>query len=278
MTMREYTVRFYRTALGRRGASIRAALRDLVARHGQHLPEVDIGNDRYQMRDLTLVGTVWKGVFALLRNDAPNVVDGTSAERPLELNDGDRLVEKCHFLYRTRDNLLVWQFVKGVGAMTIVQRYLSELTGDLVALPQIMNEEELARIMNGDLKEIQFSYARPAAVQERSPGWSHHAFDMMESIGSATAKFMLRAPRAGALAQRAKAAVRELVRGNGVDKVRVYMTDDTEPIDLFMAPLKGSMRVELLGRYPIAAQVYTGLENAYDQHRGSIPAWVPQAE
>ena len=94
---------------------------------------------------------------------------------------------------------------------------------------------------------------------------------MMSGVDAAHAKFTLRAPRGGSLADRTKQMVREMIPALGVSKVRVKLTEDKELIELFMAPLKDEIRVEMIGRYPIPLDVFEALEQAYDRCRDDIP-------
>ena len=94
---------------------------------------------------------------------------------------------------------------------------------------------------------------------------------MMAGIDAAHAKFTLRAPRNGGLADQAKQMVRQILGTPGTGKVRIKLADDKEPIELFMAPLKDSLKVEMIGRYPLAVHVFEGLEEAFNRQRGSIP-------
>lgn len=270
MTIKYYKVYFARTAVGEDGASLSPGLNALVDQYGQNLPGIEIGNERFQVRDLTLVGSVWKGTFAKLRDDAPNIVSATNQEHELTLDDGDHVIEKCHFLFRLRENLVVWQTNRSAGGLSRFQEYLGRVLGTLVTLPQVMNEGELNRVMAGQLYEVDFAYDRPAHLAGNAPVWNQNAFNMMDRVDAAHAKFLLRAPRKGGLAESAKQMVRQLVHANGTEKIRVRLTDETEPIELFMAPLKGRIQVEMMGRYPAANDVFQALEGAYDLNRENI--------
>ena len=52
--------------------------------------------------------------------------------------------------------------------------------------------------------------------------------------------------------------------------VRVRLTDDADPIDLFSAPLRDRITVQQQGRYPAAADVFRELESAYERNRSAI--------
>jgi hypothetical protein len=126
-----------------------------------------LSGEKYQMRDLQHVGAVLKGSFVKLRDDAPHVVAADDQEHELDLEEGDHLIEKCHFLLREIGNVLVWQANRSSGGLTRAQDYLSSLFDELVALPMVMNDAELDQVLNGNLYELDFAYDRPAAM---SPG------------------------------------------------------------------------------------------------------------
>ena len=64
--------------------------------------------------------------------------------------------------------------------------------------------------------------------------------------------------------------IRRALGLSGVEKVRVRLTDDADPIDLFSAPLRDRITVQQQGRYPAAADVFRELECAYDRNRSAI--------
>ena len=272
--MSTYKIYFAHTSFGRAGRhTIAQALHDAHAQSGPHLPAVDLGGgEAFQVRDLQRTGTVWTGVFAKLRHDAPHIINVSNEEREIAMDDGDRIVDKLHFLYRERPDVLVWQVVRQAGGLSRMQQYLSRVFDDYVALTQVMNHAELQRVLDGRLYELSFGYARPQQLAQGAPQWTQNTFDMMANVDAAQAKFMLRAPRGGSLAETAKRMVRQLVDGVGVEKVRVRLTDEHDPIELFMAPLRGSISVQLVGRYPVPAEVYQALEEAYAEHKDDIPA------
>lgn len=271
MAFKNFKVYFARTSVGTKGISLTPLLRSAVDKHGPNLPVITVSNELFQFRDLQRVGTVWSGTFGKLRDDAPNIVAANGNEKELDLEEGDHLLEKCHFLYRERENLFIWQANRTAGGFSRVQAYLSELFEMMVALPQIMNDAELEKVLAGQLYEIDFSYDRPMVLPGNSPIWNQAAFEIMDRVDAAHAKFSLRAPRKGGLAEAAKNMVRQLMHAPGTEKVRVRLTDESEPYELFMAPLKDTIRVELQGRYPRAHDVFQELETAYDRQRAYIP-------
>lgn len=271
MAFKTFKVFFARTAIGRDGVVLFSRLLAAIQEHGANLPVRDLSGEKYQVRDLQQVGTVLKGTFVKLRDDAPHVVAADDQEHELDLEEGDHLIEKCHFLLRERGNVLVWQANRSAGGLTRAQDYLSSLFDELVTLPMVMNDAEIDQVLNGNLYELDFAYDRPAAIPGQAPRWNQNVFDMMAGVDAAHAKFTLRAPRNGSLSEQVKQMVREVVGAPGAGKVRVKLTEDMELVELFMAPLKDSIRVEMFGRYPATATVYQELEEAFDRQRDFIP-------
>ena len=271
MSFKVFTVFFARTSVGPDGVALSPHLTASMQEHGANLPVLDLSGDKFQMRDLRKVGAVLKGTFVKLRDDAPHVLAANNQERERDLDDGDHLIEKCHFLLRERGNVVIWQANRSAGGLTRAQEYLSALLDQVVALPLVMNDAEIDQVLNGNLYELDFAYDRPAAIPGQAPSWNQNAFDMMAGVDAAHAKFTLRAPRNGSLSDRVKQMVREVVGAPGTGKVRVKLTEDKELVELFMAPLKDSIRVEMFGRYPAAASVYQELEEAFDRQREFIP-------
>lgn len=272
MGFKNYKVYFSRTAMGEEGAPITDLFKAGLDEYGPHWPIETLGGESFQMRDIERTGRVWRGTFVKLRDDAPHIVSAKNRERELELEVGDRIIEKCHFIYRELRNILIWQTNRTAGGLSRAQEYLSAIAeSTFVALPQVMNAAELERVLAGQIYELDFAYDRPVQLQNDAPKWNQNAFDMMSKVDAAHAKFTLRAPRKGGLAETAKAMVRQLIPAIGIEKIRVRLTDESEPIELFMAPLKDTIRVELVGRYPAAKAVYEGLEEAFVRQSAFIP-------
>jgi hypothetical protein len=270
MASKKFKVHFTTTTLGNQAQSIDTALANAVQMYGANLPAKNLDGDEFQFRELVKVGSVWTGVFARLRIDAPHIVDASDREREIDLEAGDRIVDKCHFIYRAASNILIWQVNKTAGGLSKAQAYLSQIFQNYVDLPQIMNEDDIDRVLAGQLYEVTFGYARPESLTEKAPTWNQNAFNMMSDVHAAQAKFMLRAPRGGGLAKSAKQMVKELLGGDGIGKIRVRLTDESDPIELFMAPLHDSVQIAMLGQYPNAREIYVALEAAFDRQKNKI--------
>jgi len=267
---RTYQVRFGRPAIGKNGEPLTSALTALHTQHGAHLPARDLSGDRYQVRDLAKVGRVWKGIFGKLRNDAPHLVNSEDEEKELALEVGDRLLEKCHFLYREISNLLVWQLNRSSGGISRFEEYLGHLLETTALVPVVMNTGQIDEVLNRRVYEISYGYDRPPTRDKLSPIWNQREFDTMKHINAGHGKFEFRANRGDSLGNEVKAMIREALYLNGVKKVRVRLTDDADPIELFSAPLKDKIEVPMWGMYPVTADVFQELETAYHRNRSAI--------
>lgn len=250
---------------------MKEALLEAHQAHGDSFPVVVLSGEKYQIRNLRQVGRVWKGSFAHLRDDAPHVASPAGVERELALDEDEHVIEKCFFLYREQSNVLVWQVNRQAGGLSRFAQYLSQVFDEVVTLPMVMNEAEMERVLNGDVYQVDFAYDRPQSLTNGVPQWNQNAFDMMSRVDAAHAKFSLRAARRGSLLATVKTMLRELIPTDGVAKLRVKLTDETDPIELFMAPLKDTIRVALYGRYPRSSDVYAELESAFTRNTASIP-------
>lgn len=277
MAVKNYSVHFAQPSTGQGRPPFCDLLQLAFDAHGQHLPAIVIEGERFQVRSLELVGTVWKAAFARLRNDAPNYVNVANEEQELQLEEGASVIEKCFFLYRSQSNVLVWQYQKTAGGLGKAQVYLSTVFGQVISLPQLMNNEELEKILAHNVYELDFAYARPPALPADISQWSRRAFDIMGDVHAAFAKFTLRAERGGSLGNAAKAVVRTMIGGGEFKKVKVRLTSDTDAVKLFLAPIRDEFTIEVPGRYAPSALVFQGLEQAYDRQQHLIPIAAAQA-
>jgi hypothetical protein len=270
---KSYRVEFTKTIVGvdPSATTLQLHLKRLLILHGAHLPEITLEQDQYQIRDLVKVGGVWQGVFARLKVDGPNIVDSKSNERQIVTNAGDRFLDKCHFLYREAKDIFVWQSNRSTASLLKVQNYLSAVLKAVVQMPLIIDIAATKRMLDDNIHELEFSYAKRKNSPNGYTGWNQAAFDLMKSVNAGQGVFVLRANLKGHLSKAAKSLALSLLGQSGVKKVRVRLTDETNPIDLFSSTLKEEINVNLPGSYPDALEVFQALEAAYDRRRADIP-------
>lgn len=269
--MKNYKVSFHRTAFGERGEPLFGVLSGLLHHIGPDLPKLPVDTGEYQIRGLTRVGNVIQGTFAALRDDAPHVLglDGQEREIDLDVESGERLIDKCHFQLRQRTDVLVWQINRAAGSIGKAEQYLSQLTERMVTLPVVVDAARLEAIMQGDVYEFEVAYDRPP-MDDRQPRWNQAAFNLMNDAHAAHARFRFRADRGSVLGNTVKDLARRVAGGVGTT-IKVRLTDEPDLIELTMAPVRDAIRVELVGAYPRAFDVFEGLEAAYDRQRDKIP-------
>lgn len=270
MVQKTIQVWFAKTLVGEDAAPLAQHLEQLLAAHGRHLPPIEVGQDRLQIRALEKVGTVWKGCFAKLKHEAPHVVNGQDEELELQIEDGASIIEKCMFLYREQSNLLIWHNNISVGGLNRAADYFSQLLRLVVMFPTVQDTAQMERMMAQDIYEVEFDYAKPPAVPQGVDQWSQRYFDIMNSTGAARGHFVLRAARHGTLAQEAKRGILRAVQSPEFRKIKVKLAPGDDPIKLYQAPIRDEFTIELFGRYPNPDDVYRGLENAYDRQRAAI--------
>ena len=145
----------------------------------------------------------------------------------------------------------------------------------MVLVPPLTNEGTIEQILSRSIYEISYSFDRPPQMDARAPKWSQDQFNTMKQIDAGHGKFEFRADRGDHLSAKVKAMARQALGLPGVEKVRIRLTDESDPIELFAAPLKDKILVEQLGRYPSAADVFTELEDAYERNRAALASDQP---
>lgn len=278
---KSYSVRFANTNIGADPADqeqLRDILGRLVTQHGQadgpshHLPAIEMEGEHFQVRSLTRIGRFWRGSFARLRDEAPHVIGATNVEREIDLEVGDRILEKTYFLYYEDTDVLVFQMSRNVGYLTRFAHYWSRLLGGTyVDLPPIIDALRLQEILDSGIREINFTYSRAAGDQAGGPRWTQRAMDMLRPVHGAMGKFTLRAPRGGILGGTISDLVRWAAHGGEVQKAKVLLQDEKDPIDLFLDPVKVRIDVRMNGSYPDERSAIEQLGEAYAEQAHRFP-------
>ncbi|WP_374658739.1 DUF6731 family protein [Inhella sp.] len=281
MPTKSYAVRFANSNIGAnldQTQQLRDVLNEVVARRGRaeqrghHLSAVPMEGEHFQVRNLVQVGRCWRGAFARLRDEAPHVIGLTDVEREIDLEDGERVLEKTFFLYYEDTDILVFQMSRNVGYLTRFALYWSRLLeGIYVDFPPAVNASRLEEILHSGIREVNFTYARTPGEQVDGPRWTQRAMDMLRPVHGAVGKFTLRAPRGEILGGHIGDLVRWASRGGDVRRAKVLLQDEQDPIDLFVEPIKVRIDVELNGRYPDERSAVEQLGEAYAAQAAHLP-------
>lgn len=279
MAIKSFRVRFYEGLVAGGGTDVAAILLGL---HGQGAPypHLQDGTIAYEMRDLVSLngGRVFKGVLAVLRDDAPNIRDATGAEREIALAPDEHVIEKNHFLYYSDRRLLVWQ-VNGRGShISRMEKYLGFISDETVSLSDVIQPNALRRLNEGTVKRLKLRVATPRnAAEVDANNWEASTFEMMNGIGATSITVEVNAGRGRKkLDDQVMGVIHRLLNREDTRAVQVTMTGEQEPIDLFADCITAMISVPMLGLYPVAHDIFAALEAAKQQQQASLDEYFGQ--
>lgn len=277
MAEKSYRVFFYTTAIGNKGSTLREGLDQLkgsMTPNG-HLTHQPFDDHIFQLRDLAYDNSKggWRGVFGRLRADAPNVITADDMENALPLSPTDLLIEKSHFLYKPKENLLIWQSNIDVGAINRFALYLSNVLNDQVWLNLIVDVPNLQKVMNGIVKYYEIKVATPKSPLEKVPSYSQAMFDLMSDVGGSTIKYRVSAGR-DSLDEKVKRTIKNLMDEPTTESLKVGLDGELDPVDLFTDKISAKITVTLNGHYPKPADIYNSLDYAYHQNRDQLSKFI----
>lgn len=282
--MKSFGVRFYcgsfiDVALGRKVSTI---LNDLHTDYlaGTPYPHFPDGGVSYELRDFESVnnGAVFKGVLAVLRDDAPNIREATGAERAIALAQDEHVIEKNHFLYFSDRELLIWQ-VNGRGShISRLEKYLGYVANAAISLGDVIQPEALQRLNGGIVKRFKLRVAAARNADAVDPNnWEAGTFDLMNGIGATTISVEVATRRrAMGLAEDVKNVIHRLVNRGDTRALYVQLAGETDPIDLFADCIKARITVPMVGLYPVARDIFAALAVAKDNQQVALDAYFGQ--
>jgi hypothetical protein len=284
MEQKGYNIRFYQgTAYDSNGKSHKVS--DILTKLVNHVQANQVpapvasGDNEFEVRDISESGGFFSGVLAVLRPDAPHIRDSAGGERPIPLNDGDRLMEKNHFIYYAENELLAWQ-VNGRGShVSRLEKYLTAFSGLTVTLDDMLKIDAWQRLSNGIISRVEFRLAQPrnpALID--SANWESAAFEMMSGSDATTVSVSVSTKRKNrGLSAKMKEAVRRLMDGDTTRKLKVKLREIDDPVDLLTECLRTRITVDMDGLYPkdsrqVFAEMATAkreLQPEFDRHFGA---------
>lgn len=286
MSTKTYKVRFFApTILTPTGARFETSFFDLVmAEHdrqsaGEPRRITSIGGGEFiELRDL-YVGhnrTWLKGVVAFLRNDAPHKRTAVGDEVEFDLQEGDSVLEKNHFILYKSNGLLVWQVNQTANHQSRLRDLVADYTGQegILQIADVLTREAVDLLNSGDLRrfDLQILCPNDGAMDANDFG---AGLDSMAS--QAPGAMMGLSFSAGRRAEGLPDAFKQKLdywRRNryalNVKRLVVKLEDYDEPIDLFAETVKDKVTVEMRGRYPLSADIFGALNEAMDRQRGHI--------
>lgn len=273
MANKSFRVRFYAGVTEQGETPVNEIFSGLCQNAGLQ-PHLRDGTVAYELRDLVPLngGKVFRGVLAVLRDDAPNIRDAGGAERPIALAEDEHIIEKNHFLYYSEKQLLAWQ-VNGRGShISRMEKYLSHVSQATVGLADVVQPNALRRLQGGTVKRLKVRIAASKNAAAVNPhDWEASTFDLMNGIGASTITVEVSAGRTlGKLGDRVGTIVHRLIERDDTRAVQVTMTGEQEPIDLFADCITDMITVPMIGVYPVAEDIFAELEKAKQRNQAAL--------
>lgn len=277
--MKSYGVRFYK---GRVGADGNAGLvsqillaQSQAAVDGAPMPQHHDGSCKYEIRDFVSLngGASFKGVLAVLRDDAPHIRGADGAERSIPLDENEHVIEKNHFLFFRANELLVWQVNGRASHISRFEQYLTMLAApETVSFDDVINRSSLERLEQGVVKRLKVRLAKPKNAAVIDPeNWEHGAFEMLNGVDGTTIQFEISTRRkTRGLAAGVKLAVHRLLDRAETRALNVKLEGDREPIDIFADCVREKIQVQMNGLYPFPESIYTELASAKDRQQVTL--------
>lgn len=274
--VRFYTANFTNDAPDTTVADLLQRIYD-ASQRGELSPQLDDEGCRYELRELQSLGdgASFKGVLAVLRDDAPHIRAADGGERAIDLADEEGVIEKNYFLFFRQHNLLVWQVNGRASHVMRFERYLSTLSPNTIVFDDVIDKDSLAKLQNGVVKRIQVRIALPKNVEAYDPDvWEADAFDMMAGAGATTMQFDIATRRKGhGLANDVKEGIHRLLNRKEIRAVRVRVEGQREFIDLIADCVTDRIQVQMIGLYPNPNSVFVELALAKDRQQARLEAY-----
>jgi len=280
--MKSFGVRFYTAnsstdAPNTIVADTLQTLYDKSQREG--MPHQICGEDgcRYEIRELQSLGdgASFRGVLAVVRDDAPHIRAEDGAEREIPLTEQEGILEKNYFLFFRKHRLLVWQVNGRASHVMRFERYLSSLSPHTITFDHVIDRNALDRLRSGVVTRIQVRVALSRSAQAYDPRvWEGSAFQMMAGAGASTMQFELSTGRKKiGLKTTVKDAIHRLLNRAETRSIKIKTDGQQEFIDLVTDCITDRIHVSMIGLYPDPTDVFAQLAAAKDRQTARLEAY-----
>lgn len=273
-TEKRYKVRFY-TGFSEDGApKISEILQDIYTKFLNKTPLPHIKNEgkAYELRNFISLnnGASFKGVLATVRDDAPNIRKSDGKEEKIKLEKDEGVMEKNHFLYFKKNELLIWQQNTNASFVGKFSFYLSSICKKTVSFDDILTAESWKKLESGDIRKFEFKVSRPKSDVEIKPtDWSQKSFDLMNGLNANNITITTAARRGETLKAPAKAIIKNLLHSAEIKTLKVT-PEGQEPIDLLADRISTNISVKMEGKYPILDDIFNKLDVAKSQKQKEL--------
>lgn len=225
-------------------------------------------DEKYQIRNLVPLGhrSSYKGIFGRCRfGERPEQGTAQGDESDVELKPGHGLVEKNHFLFFSKRNLLVYQRNTSGSHYGRFQRYLSEAIGEPLLFEPLLTTDSYKRLIDGaGVRSVDISFQQPKDPTLYEDLWFSDAIKLVKKAGGLNARVRISVGRTNTrLIEQMKEAALKLAKGGLARVARVKLEDESEAIDLIADRIVENITVKLntKGR-PESEDIYARLQQA----------------
>lgn len=283
MAVKDFKVRFYVVNTRSADDIQRLTVPGLFAQlHGRAVgglcPPFNSNNLGYEIRELLSHnrGTVYQGIFATIRDDAPHIREAQGGERVIPLRDDEGILEKNHFIYYANQSVLAYQVNQRASHPTRFEDYLRAMAGagHTVSLDDMLTRDAWEKLRNGVVKEFDVTFDAPRDPNAYDPtDFTAENMDTLDRSGASSMRVQLKASRGHqGLRQWVKQTARQLMRDDQVRKLQVKLDGEDSPIDMFADVIREKITVEMKGRYPNTRRTFEELEAAKRRAQAAIDA------
>lgn len=284
--MKNYGVRFYSGRVGADGnaGKVSDILLDWAQRQadGKAIPQHAAGDVRYELRELVSLnnGASFKGVLAVLRDDAPHIRKADGREEAIPLANNEHVIEKNYFLFYRTNELLVWQVNGRASHISRFEHFMTMLAPATVTFDDVINRSSLDRLEHGTVKRFRLRVARPRNAEAVDPdNWEAGVFELMNGVDGSSLDIEISTRRRGrGLANHIRQIVHRMLDRNDTRALQVRLDGEKEPIDLFADCIKERIDVSMEGLYPVPASAYGQLAQAKDRQQAALDAYFGQGD
>ncbi|HDY98752.1 MAG TPA: hypothetical protein ENH72_09695 [Pseudomonas sabulinigri] len=258
MTTKHYTIRYYRIQAHRDGKEYDLSLlfdgivqKSIITRA---LSLLDQGSD-YQLRGVSLKDGKYSGHLVRFRDDRP--IAGSrnhDEEKPVELAEGEEVIDKNHFAFYKKGSafVLAYQSTMEGGSAQALGRYLAGIADrqTTIMVADLVTEETLDALLQGKrVQYVEFKVAKPTAkkyMPDPEDTWTQQAIEFMDNSGATRfqAKVVTYSPKKGLLTDIVP-KLRLLAESKQTKKLKIKVSDQSDPIDLFADRIKDKISVEM---------------------------------
>lgn len=271
---KKYTVRFYAGFSENGAPKISKLLKDIYNDflNKKPIPHIRIEEKSYELRNFVSLndGTSFKGVLATVRDDAPHIRKSNGKEETIKLEEDEGVMEKNHFLYFKKNELLVWQQNSSASFVGRFAQYLSTICEKTVSFDDILTKESWKKLESGNIRKFEFKVSRPKSDLIPNPSdWTQKSFDLMNGLDANSITITTAAKRGKNLAAPTKAIIRNLLQTAEIQKLKVT-PEYQEPIDLLADRISTKISVKMDGKYPILDDIFNKLDVAKNKKQKEL--------